>query len=42
MNMQSEMNFDFIKIPKKGTKPKIQPKMTLIDLNMTSEVKVDL
>ena len=37
-----KMSFDFLKIPKKGAKPKIQLKMTLNDLYMTFEVKVDL
>ena len=36
------MIFDFSEMPKKGAKPKIQPEMTLNDLYMTSEVKVDL
>ena len=36
------MSFDFFKIPKKGAKPKIWLKITLNDLNMTSELKVDL
>ena len=36
------MNFDFLKIPKMGAKLKIQPKMTVNDLYMTFEVKVDL
>ena len=35
------MSFDFFKMPKKGAKPEMQPKMTLNDLNMTLEVKVD-
>ena len=41
-NTLSEMCFHFVKIPKKGAKRKIDPKMTLDDLYMTSEVKVDL
>ena len=36
------MSFDFFKIPKQGAKPKIKLKMTLNDLYMTFEVKVDL
>ena len=41
-NISSKISFDLFKIPKKGAKPKIDPKMTLGDLQMTSEVKVDL
>ena len=37
-----KMSFEFFKIPNKGAKPKIQLKMTLNDLYMTFEVKVDL
>ena len=41
-NLSSKMIFDLSKIPKTGAKPKIWLKITLNDLNMTFEVKVDL
>ena len=37
-----KFTFDLFKIPKIGAEPKINPKMTLDDLQMTSEVEVDL
>ena len=41
-NITLKMSFDIFKMPKKGAKPKIDPKMTFDDLQMTSKVKVDL
>ena len=41
-NMSQKIIFDLSKIPKMGAKPKNWPKITLNDLYMTFEVKVDL